>query len=72
MIDYFELKARHETLYQIKTPYFCCGITTVPYSRVGPVINQTAPIMSWSKGKTLNFVRKWVEAKGGTMQEVRQ
>jgi hypothetical protein len=62
--------ARGEELYQVKTAYFCCGITTVPFSRVGPIVNEAAPIMAWSKGKTLNAVIKWVGSKGGSVKRV--
>lgn len=71
-MDSLELKARGEKLYQITTAYFCCGVTTVPASRVGPVINQAAPIMNWAKGKTLHAIKTWVRSKGGTMIELPQ
>lgn len=41
-------------------PYFVCGLIV----KDGIVV-EAAPIMRWAEGKHINFVKKWVQGKGG-------
>lgn len=49
--------------YQIKTVYGCFGIDVK-----NGVVEETAPIAKWMKGKNINTIKNWVEKKNGSIQ----
>lgn len=53
-------------LYQVNVPHFCAGIEVDEKGYV----RRTAPILAWAKGKHLTHVRRWAEAKCGSVREV--
>lgn len=54
-----------ETLYQVTAPHFTAGV--VVYSGV---INKTAPILKWAKGKDLVEFKKYAKSQGWTVERV--
>jgi len=54
-------------LYRVTTNYFCCGVMVE-----NDIIKETAPIMSWARGKSLLKVMDWVRKKKGTIEEMRE
>ena len=50
-------------LYRVVTNYFVCGIIV----KNNKVI-EAAPIMSWSIGKDLSVIEKWIKSKKGSIE----
>ena len=53
-------------LYQAKTKYFCAGVIT----DANKTITHAAPILAWSKGKSVLNLLKWLENKKGALKLV--
>jgi hypothetical protein len=51
--------------YRVVTSYFVCAIVVK-----GGIVIDAAPIMQWSKGKSLEAVKSWVEKKKGTIEKL--
>lgn len=61
------MSGKPEQLFQVTASYFCCGLVV----RDDKVI-EAAPIMRWAVNRTLVSIREWVQAKNGSIAEVKR
>jgi len=52
-------------LFVVDLPYFYAGVSVE-----NNIVVEAAPIISWSKGKTLDMLKNWVLNKKGKIEEV--
>ena len=57
-----------EKTYYVNLPYACFGLIT--FNNI--VTNFCPPIAKWMVGKDIEFVKKWVKKKGGTIDFIKE
>jgi hypothetical protein len=56
-------EALEGNMFRVNLPYACGGVIVKEDQVV-----QTAPIFNWMVGKSIGFITRWVNAKGGEIE----
>ena len=60
-------KEKNVSVYRVVLAY---AVFAIDVDEKGRVV-EAAPIAKWMKGKTLNFVKKWIYSKGGEIENLK-